>query len=162
MVLSAIGFCRLHNRIWKTLTSHRFVVVFNKGKRAAWCVLTMKLMVFLLVLARIFWDWLETSGDLKGKGLRNFWNLISLRKHAPKLYFYWLLELVVLTFECRYIASDCDAVATVYEYQKYAKSAEDAVADVLKAGIFLCLCKFVVLLNYFPRFYMNWMVSKVF
>lgn len=43
-------------------------------------------------------------------------------------------------FECRYIASDCDAVATVYEYQKYAKSAEDAVAYVLKAGIFLCFC----------------------
>ncbi|RHN54870.1 putative glycosidase [Medicago truncatula] len=34
-----------------------------------------------------------------------------------------------------YIASDCDAVATVFEYQKYAKSAEDAVADVLKAGM---------------------------
>ncbi|KAG5013566.1 hypothetical protein AAZX31_09G184900 [Glycine max] len=34
-----------------------------------------------------------------------------------------------------YITSDCDAVATVYEYQKYAKSQEDAVADVLKAGM---------------------------
>ncbi|KAK4261435.1 hypothetical protein QN277_004431 [Acacia crassicarpa] len=34
-----------------------------------------------------------------------------------------------------YITSDCDAVATVYEYQKYANSAEDAVADVLKAGV---------------------------
>ncbi|PIA54809.1 hypothetical protein AQUCO_00901003v1 [Aquilegia coerulea] len=33
-----------------------------------------------------------------------------------------------------YIASDCDAVATVYEYQHYAHSAADAVADVLKAG----------------------------
>lgn len=33
-----------------------------------------------------------------------------------------------------YITSDCDAVATVYEYQKYAKSEEDAIADVLKAG----------------------------
>ncbi|KAF9597059.1 hypothetical protein IFM89_015250 [Coptis chinensis] len=33
-----------------------------------------------------------------------------------------------------YIVSDCDAVATVYEYQHYAKSPEDAVADVLKAG----------------------------
>ncbi|KAI9111873.1 hypothetical protein K1719_017563 [Acacia pycnantha] len=34
-----------------------------------------------------------------------------------------------------YITSDCDAVATVYEYQKYANSEEDAVADVLKAGV---------------------------
>ncbi|XP_015963320.1 probable beta-D-xylosidase 6 [Arachis duranensis] len=34
-----------------------------------------------------------------------------------------------------YITSDCDAVATVFEYQKYAKSEEDAVADVLKAGV---------------------------
>ncbi|XP_025690425.1 probable beta-D-xylosidase 6 isoform X2 [Arachis hypogaea] len=34
-----------------------------------------------------------------------------------------------------YITSDCDAVATVYEYHKYAKSAEDAVADVLRAGV---------------------------
>ncbi|MCI02875.1 beta-D-xylosidase 6-like, partial [Trifolium medium] len=31
--------------------------------------------------------------------------------------------------------SDCDAVATVYEYQHYAKSPEEAVADVLKAGV---------------------------
>ncbi|QHO44433.1 putative beta-D-xylosidase [Arachis hypogaea] len=34
-----------------------------------------------------------------------------------------------------YITSDCDAVATVFEYQKYVKSEEDAVADVLKAGV---------------------------
>ncbi|XP_057448608.1 probable beta-D-xylosidase 6 [Lotus japonicus] len=33
-----------------------------------------------------------------------------------------------------YITSDCDAVATVFEYQVYVKSAEDAVAEVLKAG----------------------------
>jgi len=33
-------------------------------------------MVFLLVLARIFWDWLETSGDLKGKDL-NFEELLK-------------------------------------------------------------------------------------
>ncbi|WVZ12054.1 hypothetical protein V8G54_016584 [Vigna mungo] len=34
-----------------------------------------------------------------------------------------------------YITSDCDAVATVYESQKYVNSSEDAVADVLKAGM---------------------------
>ncbi|KAL2348970.1 hypothetical protein Fmac_002970 [Flemingia macrophylla] len=34
-----------------------------------------------------------------------------------------------------YITSDCDAVATVFEYQKYAKSREDAISDVLKAGM---------------------------
>ncbi|XP_008440505.2 probable beta-D-xylosidase 6 [Cucumis melo] len=34
-----------------------------------------------------------------------------------------------------YITSDCDAVATVYEYQKYTDTPEDAVADVLKAGL---------------------------
>ncbi|KAF4348835.1 hypothetical protein F8388_005132 [Cannabis sativa] len=33
-----------------------------------------------------------------------------------------------------YITSDCDAVATVFEYQHYTKNREDAVADVLKAG----------------------------
>ncbi|KAB2597573.1 beta-D-xylosidase 6 [Pyrus ussuriensis x Pyrus communis] len=33
-----------------------------------------------------------------------------------------------------YITSDCDAVATVFEYQNYTKSPEDAVADVLRAG----------------------------
>ncbi|XP_042045622.1 probable beta-D-xylosidase 6 isoform X3 [Salvia splendens] len=33
-----------------------------------------------------------------------------------------------------YITSDCDAVATIYEYQNYTKTAEDAVADALKAG----------------------------
>ncbi|KAK1351654.1 putative beta-D-xylosidase 6 [Heracleum sosnowskyi] len=33
-----------------------------------------------------------------------------------------------------YIASDCDAVATIYEYQNYTKSPEDAVALALKSG----------------------------
>ncbi|KNA13626.1 hypothetical protein SOVF_114930 [Spinacia oleracea] len=34
-----------------------------------------------------------------------------------------------------YITSDCDAVATIYEYQHYVKTAADAVAEALKAGI---------------------------
>ncbi|KAL6511639.1 putative beta-D-xylosidase 7 [Orobanche gracilis] len=34
-----------------------------------------------------------------------------------------------------YIASDCDAVSLIYKEQKYAKSHEDAVAYVLKAGM---------------------------
>lgn len=34
-----------------------------------------------------------------------------------------------------YVTSDCDAVATIFEYQFYAKTAEDAVADALKAGV---------------------------
>ncbi|GAB4861196.1 Probable beta-D-xylosidase 7 [Ancistrocladus abbreviatus] len=34
-----------------------------------------------------------------------------------------------------YITSDCDAVAIIYENQGYAKTPEDAVADVLKAGM---------------------------
>ncbi|GMP27555.1 hypothetical protein CsSME_00003487 [Camellia sinensis var. sinensis] len=34
-----------------------------------------------------------------------------------------------------YIPSDCDAVATIYEYQNYAKTPEDAAALVLKAGV---------------------------
>ncbi|KAA8546645.1 hypothetical protein F0562_003124 [Nyssa sinensis] len=34
-----------------------------------------------------------------------------------------------------YITSDCDAVATVFEFQNYTKNPEDAVADVLKSGV---------------------------
>ncbi|GMH25277.1 hypothetical protein Nepgr_027120 [Nepenthes gracilis] len=34
-----------------------------------------------------------------------------------------------------YITSDCDAVATIFEYQNYTKSKQDAVADALKAGV---------------------------
>lgn len=34
----------------------------------------------------------------------------------------------------RYIASDCDSVALIYGAHGYAKSPEEAVADVLKAG----------------------------
>ncbi|KAG8377374.1 hypothetical protein BUALT_Bualt08G0026400 [Buddleja alternifolia] len=34
-----------------------------------------------------------------------------------------------------YIVSDCDSVSLIYDKQKYAKSPEDAVADVLKAGM---------------------------
>lgn len=47
--------------------------------------------------------------------------------------------------ENRYITSDCAAVAIIHDRQGYAKTPEDAVADTLKAGIyilthFLCLC----------------------
>ncbi|GFS46767.1 glycosyl hydrolase family protein [Actinidia rufa] len=34
-----------------------------------------------------------------------------------------------------YIVSDCDAVSIIHDVQKYAKSPEDAVAEVLKAGM---------------------------
>ncbi|KAL2904114.1 putative beta-D-xylosidase 6 [Bienertia sinuspersici] len=34
-----------------------------------------------------------------------------------------------------YITSDCDAVATIFEYQQYVNTAEDAVADALSAGV---------------------------
>ncbi|KAI9200474.1 hypothetical protein LWI28_008516 [Acer negundo] len=34
-----------------------------------------------------------------------------------------------------YIASDCDAVSIIYDVQGYAKTPEDAVVDVLKAGM---------------------------
>ncbi|PWA96432.1 glycosyl hydrolase family protein [Artemisia annua] len=34
-----------------------------------------------------------------------------------------------------YITSDCDAVSIIYEVHKYAKTPEDAVAEVLKAGM---------------------------
>ena len=45
-------------------------------------------------------------------------------------------------FKIRYITSDCEAVRIIYDNQGYAKTPEDAVADVLQAGIlslFLCL-----------------------
>uniref|UniRef100_A0A1J3HHL2 Putative beta-D-xylosidase 6 n=1 Tax=Noccaea caerulescens TaxID=107243 RepID=A0A1J3HHL2_NOCCA len=34
-----------------------------------------------------------------------------------------------------YITSDCDAVATIFGYQGYTKSPEEAVADAIKAGV---------------------------
>lgn len=34
----------------------------------------------------------------------------------------------------RYIVSDCNAVPIIYQQQGYAKTPEDAVADVLNAG----------------------------
>ncbi|MFS7912896.1 putative glycosidase [Helianthus anomalus] len=34
-----------------------------------------------------------------------------------------------------YITSDCDAVSIIYDFHKYAKTPEDAVAEVLKAGM---------------------------
>lgn len=67
-----------------------------------------------------------------------------------------------MTFEYRYITSDCDAVATVYEYQKYAKSEEDAIADVLKAGVLVCLFEHMVSLTLLQQLHMNWMVSDIF
>jgi hypothetical protein len=35
----------------------------------------------------------------------------------------------------RYIASDCDAVSIIHDAQGYAKTPEDAVVAVLKAGM---------------------------
>lgn len=35
---------------------------------------------------------------------------------------------------CRYIASDCDAVAIMRDAQRYTQTPEDAVAVALKAG----------------------------
>ena len=35
----------------------------------------------------------------------------------------------------RYITSDCNAILFIYYAQRYAKSPEEAVADVLKAGM---------------------------
>lgn len=48
----------------------------------------------------------------------------------------------------RYITSDCDAVSIIRDVQGYAKTPEDAVGDVLKAGnvgpslVFFLLCLF--------------------
>ena len=48
-----------------------------------------------------------------------------------------LINLVLFLVEkiIRYITSDCDAVSIIHEKQGYAKTPEDAVVDVLKAGI---------------------------
>lgn len=35
---------------------------------------------------------------------------------------------------CRYIMSDCDAVALIHEFIDYAPTPEDAVSDVMLAG----------------------------
>ncbi|XP_030548511.1 probable beta-D-xylosidase 6 [Rhodamnia argentea] len=43
-----------------------------------------------------------------------------------------------------YITSDCDAVATIFEYQHFAKTREEAVADALKAGMDINCGSFLV------------------
>ena len=70
----------------------------------------------------------EPIGDSKGKIPITFHFILTAFCHLFNPY---------VTPGCpndRYITSDCDAVATVYEYQHYVNSPEDAVADVLKAG----------------------------
>lgn len=42
-------------------------------------------------------------------------------------------------FLFRYVTSDCDAVAIIYENQTYSSSPEESIADVLKAGVLDCL-----------------------
>lgn len=93
-------------------------------------------MVFLLVLVGISWDLLEIVGDLKGIRLSGAFELSLLEKKKTQL----LLIIMIGGFDCRYITSDCDAVATVFEDQRYAKSPEDAVADVLNAGMVVYQC----------------------
>ncbi|KAI6694996.1 hypothetical protein NL676_022706 [Syzygium grande] len=43
-----------------------------------------------------------------------------------------------------YITSDCDAVATIFEYQHFVKTPEEAVADALKAGMDINCGSFLV------------------
>ncbi|KAF8017459.1 hypothetical protein BT93_H2590 [Corymbia citriodora subsp. variegata] len=43
-----------------------------------------------------------------------------------------------------YITSDCDAVATIFEYQHFVKTREDAVADALKSGMDINCGSFLV------------------
>lgn len=64
-------------------------------------------------------------------GLSAGWFLSSSRLFAS------LTPLILINsvFFFRYITSDCDAVSIIYDAQGYAKSPEDAVADVLKAGM---------------------------
>ena len=49
----------------------------------------------------------------------------------------WRLKLkqVLLLQNFRYITSDCGAVSIIHDKQGYAKTAEDAIADVFRAGI---------------------------
>ncbi|KAL6984189.1 putative beta-D-xylosidase 7 [Sarracenia purpurea var. burkii] len=47
-----------------------------------------------------------------------------------------------------YITSDCDAVSIIHDNQGYAKSPEDAVSDVLKAGILKHPFTFIYLTQY--------------
>lgn len=44
--------------------------------------------------------------------------------------------MTVALFWIRYITSDCDAVSIIHDSQGYAKVPEDAVGDVLKAGMY--------------------------
>jgi hypothetical protein len=43
--------------------------------------------------------------------------------------------ITILLMIIRYIASDCDAVSIIHDAQGYAKTPEDAVVAVLKAGM---------------------------
>lgn len=56
---------------------------------------------------------------------------------------------VGLGVNIRYITSDCEAVAIIHDRQGYAKTAEDAIADVLKAGIVGPLSFFIHIVSLF-------------
>lgn len=45
------------------------------------------------------------------------------------------IPLIYISFLFRYVTSDCDAVAIIYENQTYSSSPEESIADVLKAGV---------------------------
>lgn len=62
--------------------------------------------------------------------------------------------MILLLQKYRYIVSDCDAVATIYEYHNYSKSPEEAVALALKAGLVfkLFVLFYLVITAYFIFF----------
>lgn len=58
-----------------------------------------------------------------------------------------MVILEIMKMIIRYITSDCDAVSIIYDDQRFAKSPEDAVVDVLKAGMVNVVGPFNVLLR---------------
>lgn len=52
-----------------------------------------------------------------------------------KFLFVMHTPLIYISFLFRYVTSDCDAVAIIYENQTYSSSPEESIADVLKAGV---------------------------
>ena len=92
-------------------------------------------------MGSLFWDGGWGTGDGGRMPIPHHWYLWAM--FLPDLMEVCNIVVNLKSFDenvncgvmIRYITSDCDAVSIIHDSQGYAKSPEDAVVDVLKAGM---------------------------
>ncbi|XP_020242085.1 probable beta-D-xylosidase 7 isoform X1 [Asparagus officinalis] len=131
-----------------TLKGLRFQLVASTSRLMIWTTGREKLDTRLMLWYR-YRIWRIVFSLLSGVVLKRL-ELVELCALTIKLMEYQCADYNFLTKTARdswgfdgYITSDCDAVSIIHDAQGYASTPEDAVADVLKAGMDVNCGKYV-------------------